>query len=101
MSRLMDFIEKHIGEEDLRAEDMASAMNLGRTVFYRKLKRLVGVTPTEFLRQVRIQRAIQLITLSKKPVSEIAYSVGFSDPKYFSKCFKKETGMSPSEYREH
>ena len=101
MSRLMDFIEKHIGEEDLRAEDMASAMNLGRTVFYRKLKLLVGVTPTEFLRQVRIQRAIQLITLSKKPVSEIAYSVGFSDPKYFSKCFKKETGMSPSEYREH
>lgn len=100
MSRLMDFIEKHIGEENLRPEDMASALNLGRTVFYNRLKQLVGVTPIEFLRQVRIQRAMQLMTLSRKSVSEIAYAVGFSDPKYFSKCFKKETGMSPSEYRE-
>ena len=98
MSHLMEFIEQHISQEDLRAEDMASAVNLGRTVFYNKLRMLVGVTPIEFLRQVRIQRAMQLMSLSKKTVSEIAYAVGFSDPKYFSKCFKKETGMSPSEY---
>ena len=58
------------------------------------------MSPVDFLRHVRIQRAEELIKRSNYPVSQIAYAVGFSDPKYFSKCFKKETGMTPSEYRE-
>ena len=100
MGQLMNYIEQHIAEEDLRPEDMASALNLGRTVFYNKMKQLVGVSPVEFLRQVRIQRAMQLMARSTKSVAEVAYAVGFSDPKYFSKCFKKETGLTPSLYRE-
>ena len=100
MDRLMKFIEQRLGDEGLRIEDMAEAVNMGRTVFYNKIKELMGVSPSDFLRQVRMQRAIQLVSQSKQSFSQIAYSVGFTDPKYFTKCFKKETGMTPSEYRE-
>ena len=100
MNRLMAFIEERISDEELKIEDMAEAVGLGRTAFYEKIKHLVGVSPSDFLRQVRIQRAQQLIARSKMTVSEIAYSIGFTDPKYFTKCFKKATGMTPSEYRE-
>jgi AraC-like DNA-binding protein len=99
MDQLMKFIEAHISDEGLKIEDMADAVGLGRTVFYGKVKELVGVSPSDFLRQVRMQRAIQLVVKSKMTFSEIAYSVGFTDPKYFTKCFKKQTGMTPSEYR--
>lgn len=100
MGQLMSYIEQHISEEGLRPEDMASALNLGRTAFYNKIKQLVGVSPVEFLRQVRMQRAMQLMARSGMTVAEVAYAVGFSDPKYFSKCFKKETGLTPSLFRE-
>ncbi len=100
MNRLMAYIEQRISDETLRIEDMAEAVGMGRTVFYGKVKELVGVSPSDFLKQVRMQRAQQLVAKSKTTFSEIAYSVGFTDPKYFTKCFKKLTGMTPSEYRE-
>lgn len=99
MNRLMAFIEQHVSDENLRIEDMADAVGLGRTVFYGKVKNIVGVSPSDFLRQVRMQRAEELVLRSKLSLSEIAYAVGFSDPKYFTKCFKKDTGLTPSEYR--
>ena len=99
MQRLMKYLEAHIGNAELRIEDLAVAVNLGRTVFYEKVKSIVGMTPVDFVRHVRMQRAEELVARSKEPFSQIAYSVGFTDPKYFSKCFKKETGMAPSEYR--
>jgi AraC-like DNA-binding protein len=79
---------------------MAEAVNLGRSVFYEKVKSLVGMSPIDFLRRLRMQRAEQLIARSSMNVSEIAYAVGYTDPKYFSRCFKKETGLTPREYRE-
>lgn len=99
MGKLMQYIEQHISDENLRIEDMADAVGQGRTVFYNKVKQIVGLSPSDFLRQIRMERAILLVERSKLSFSEIAYSSGFSDPKYFSKCFKKETGMTPSEYR--
>lgn len=99
MRRLMSYLEKNIDNADLKIEDLADAVCLGRTVFYGKVKAIVGMTPIDFLRQVRMQKAEQLITKTKMNVSQVAYAVGFSDPKYFSKCFKTETGMTPSQYR--
>ena len=99
MNRLMAFIEQHLADEALRIEDMADAVGLGRTVFYHKIKELLGVSPSDFLKQVRMERAEQLVAKSRQTFSEIAYNVGFNDPKYFTKCFKKQTGMTPSEYR--
>ncbi len=100
MQKLMAYIEGRISDEDLKIDDMAGAVGLGRTVFYEKVKSLVGVSPIDFLRQLRMQRAQQLLSRSTMNISEVAYSVGFTDPKYFSRCFKKDTGMSPREYRE-
>ena len=100
MQQLMKFIEEHVDDDGLRIDDMAQAVGLGRSVFYERLKSLVGVSPIDFLRQLRMQRAKELIKRSSMNVSQVAYAVGFTDPKYFTKCFKKETGMTPSEYRE-
>lgn len=99
MGKLMKYIEEHISDENLKIDDMADAVGLGRTVFYGKVKQLMGVSPSDFLKQIRMQRAEQLIRKSKMTFAEIAYSVGFTDPKYFTKCFKKQTGKNPSEYR--
>ena len=101
MNTLMQFIEEHVSDENLKIDDMAGAVNMGRTMFYEKIRELVGVSPSDFLRQVRMERARQLVARSRMSIAEVAYAVGFTDPKYFSKCFKKETGKTPSEYREH
>lgn len=100
MEKLMKFLEERIGDENLRIEEMAEAVSMGRTVFYGKIKAIVGMSPSDFLRSLRMQRAEELIVKSRMNFSQIAFSVGFSDPKYFTKCFKKETGMTPSEYRQ-
>lgn len=100
MKRLLDYLEKHLGDTSLRIEDLAEAVNLGRSVFYGKIKSIVGMSPVDFLRHIRMQRAEELIVKSNYNFSQIAYMVGFSDPKYFTKCFKKDKGMTPSEYRE-
>jgi AraC-like DNA-binding protein len=100
MEQLMKYLELHISDQDLKIEDMADAVNLGRTVFYGKIKSIVGMAPFDFLRHIRMQRAEDLISRSQMNISEVAYAVGFTDPKYFTKCFKKETGMTPTEYRD-
>lgn len=100
MDRLMQYLEERISDQDLRIEDMADAVNLGRTVFYGKIKSIVGMAPVDFLRHVRMQRAEDLISRSQMTIAEVAYAIGFTDPKYFTKCFKKETGMTPTEYRD-
>ncbi|MBQ1646247.1 MAG: helix-turn-helix transcriptional regulator, partial [Prevotella sp.] len=73
---------------------------MGRTVFYNKVKTIVGMSPVELLRHIRIQHAEDMIAKSNEPFSQIAYAVGFSDSRYFGKCFKKQTGLTPSEYRD-
>ena len=100
MEKLMEFLEDHISNPELKIDDMAAAVNQSRTVFYKNIKHIAEMSPNDFLRHVRMQRAENLIRMSEKNVSTIAYEIGFTDPKYFSKCFKKHTGMSPSEYRQ-
>ena len=99
MDKLMAFLEARISDPTLRMEDMADEVNLSRTAFYSKMRSIVGMPPVEFVRHIRLQRAELLVAKSKDSFSQIAYAVGFSDPKYFSKCFRKATGMTPSEYR--
>ena len=96
----MDFMEANMSNEDLEIESFAEKLCVSRAVFYRKLKSITGYTPVEFVRVIRLKRAIQLIKDNSFTVSELAYMTGFSDPKYFTRCFKKMTGMTPTEYRE-
>lgn len=99
MDKLLAFIEEHIGDTELKVDDMAVAVSMGRSTFYARLKQIADMSPNDFLRHIRMKRAEDLVNGSQMTFSQIAYAVGFSDPKYFGKCFKKHTGMSPSEYR--
>lgn len=99
MRRLLSFVEENMGNSGIGVDDMASATATSRSSLNRKTKSLLGVTPADFLKEARMKRACRLLLDTTKGVNDIAYSCGFSDPKYFSKCFKASIGMSPSEYR--
>ena len=99
MRRLLDFVDENLGNSDVGVDEMASATATSRSSLNRKMKQLLGITPADFLREARMKRAKQLLATTMRGVNEIAYGCGFSDPKYFSKCFKAAEGMSPSEYR--
>lgn len=98
MKRAVQFIEEHIDDPDINIGDMADATATSRSGLNRKMKALLGVTPLEFIREARIQRACQMLS-SGTPVVDVAYRCGFSDPKYFGKCFKAQTGLTPSDYK--
>ena len=100
MKRLMAYIEQNINNSDASPEEMADATATSRSSLHRKVNRLVGMTPMEFMREARVRKACQLLRESSMAVVDIAYACGYSDPKYFSKCFKQDTGMTPKQYRE-
>ena len=98
MQRAMQFIEEHLGDPDINIGDMADATATSRSGLNRKMKSLLGVTPLDFIREARIRKACQLLK-EGLPINDVAYNCGFSDPKYFGKCFKAEIGMTPKEYK--
>lgn len=91
-------IETHLDDPHFDAEGLETALNLSRMQLYRKLKSITNASATEFIRQVRLQRAVQLLQSGHFNVSEVAYRVGFNDPAYFSRCFRKEFGKAPQEW---
>lgn len=100
IEQLMALMEEHMSNSELVVEDLARSFAMGRTVFYNKVKTILGITPIEFINEVRIKRAVQLLNNGERNISQVAYTTGFNDPKYFSRCFKKHTGMTPVQYRE-
>lgn len=78
---------------------MALAVDMSRSNFFRKLKSITGQSPIDFLKQMKMKRAVQLIESKEYNISEIAYMTGFNDAHYFSKCFKQAYGISPTEYK--
>ena len=95
LAKVLEVIEKHLSEEEFSIEECSSEVGLSRTHFHKKLRALVGKSPSQYVRTVRLYRAKQLIEEEKGNVSEVAYSVGFSSPAYFSRCFKEEFGYPP------
>ena len=100
MGRILKYVTDNMGSPDLKIDDIADAIGMSRSVLYNKIKQAVGMTPIDFVRHIRIMRACELLQQTNDPLTSIAFEVGFSDPKYFSKVFKKELGIVPSEYRE-
>lgn len=98
MQRAIQFIEEHLGDADINIGDMADATATSRSGLNRKMKSLLGVTPLDFIREARIRKACQMLK-DGASVNDVAYSCGFSDPKYFGKCFKADMGMTPKEYK--
>jgi AraC-like DNA-binding protein len=97
LTRFKAILEKHLTDSDLSVEDLGTEVGLSRVQLYRKVKALTGRSPGELLRTARLQRARQMLLTTDKTISEVAYDVGFSAPSYFTKCFRDEFGISPSE----
>ena len=98
LKQALEAVEKQIDNPDFSVEDLSKEMCMSRVTFYRKIVSLTGRSPLEFIRSIRLKRAAQLMDKSGMSIAEIAYEVGFNDPKIFSKFFKEEFNMLPSQY---
>ena len=95
----METIENNYKNSDYDVEGFAASMGISKTLLNQKLQSLVGQSVAKFISNYRLQKAQQLVTLNRQSknmnVSEIAYEVGFNDPKYFSRCYQKKYGVLP------
>ena len=98
LERLQKVLDENITEPSFSIENFGNEMNVSRMQLHRKLKALTGQSASEFLRSQRLKLAAKILREKKIPISEVGYTVGFNDPSYFTKSFKKEFGMTPSEY---
>jgi len=97
----LDLVEKNMANADFSVEEMSRELFISRVALYKKILALTGKTPIEFIRNVRLKRAAQLLEKNQFTVAEIAYEVGFNNPKYFSRYFKAEYGILPSAYQKN
>lgn len=98
LKKLSTYLDDNLTNESLSVEILAAEMNMSTSSLYRKVKGLSGVTPNDFIRITRLKKAVQLMQNGEKRINEITFQVGFSSPAYFSTCFQKQYGKSPSEY---
>ncbi|MEL6358949.1 MAG: ATP-binding protein, partial [Bacteroidota bacterium] len=98
LSRVTRLVESEL-DQNLSIEEMAAQLHLSRVQFFRKVKALTGLSPSRFVQRIRLRHAASLLSHSDLTISEIAYQVGFSDPKYFSKQFATVFGQLPTSYR--
>jgi len=98
LRQALEAIEKNIADPDFSVEDLSRALHMSRVALYKKLLALTGKSPLDFIKSIRLKRAARLLEKSQLTVSEIAYEVGFNNPKYFARTFRKEFGVLPSEY---
>lgn len=99
LGRLVDTIEGHLQDTDFDLDLLAIAAGVSKSTLNRKIKTMTGLTPMDFVRNIRLKYACALLTEGKLNVSEVAYSVGFSDPQYFAKCFKEAFKETPSQFQ--
>ena len=100
LEELVRAVESHLADSGFKLDSLASELRLSKSTMNRKIKTMTGLTPMDFVKGIRLRTACRLLRDGKLTVSEIAYTVGFSDPKYFAKCFKEEYGQTPSQFQE-
>ncbi|HKK81982.1 MAG TPA: response regulator, partial [Prolixibacteraceae bacterium] len=99
LKQIFDIIEENFTNSSFNVEQLIDKSAYSRTVLYNKVKGMMGVSPVDLIRQVRLKHAAMLITVGGHKIAEAAYASGFNDPKYFRKCFKKMYKISPTEYK--
>jgi YesN/AraC family two-component response regulator len=99
MKNVVNYIEENMIDNDFSVEDLSKEVGMSRSTFFNKLKSLTGMAPVEFARDLRLQHAARLMVSEQLLVKEACYSSGFTDLKYFGKCFREKYGMTPAEYR--
>ena len=98
IQKVIQFVEDNMDDINLSVEKMAADLGMSRNNILRKLKAITGLSTSEFIQDFRLRRAAQLIEKKADTISQIAYQIGFNDQSYFTKCFKKKFGKTPSEY---
>lgn len=99
LKKAMECVNSHLDEQDFDLSKFVAAMGMARSTLNDKLKQLTGMTPLAFISNIRLQAAFRLLEENKKiRINDLAYKVGFNDPKYFTLCFRKKFGLSPKEF---
>ena len=104
LQKAVDYVNEHIGDFDFSLADFIKAMNMSRSTLAEKMKSLTGMTPSAFVNDIRLNAAVKILqdnaeSAGKIRVSELAYAVGFNDPKYFSTLFKKKFRVNPGDWK--
>jgi YesN/AraC family two-component response regulator len=100
ISKMERFMEERLDDETIRVEDIASAMSMSKSSLQRKMQGIFGMSVNEYVTLYRLKVAARIMNSEDVPVSEIGFRVGFTSHSYFSKCFKKQFGMTPREFKE-
>ncbi len=98
LKKAVNIVEEHLDDLEFSVDRFTNEMAISHMQLYRKLKALVNLSANEFIRSVRLSHAAQLIRQKKDNIAQISYAVGFGNPSYFAECFKKQFGVSPSDY---
>ncbi len=98
LANLMEWLDAHIEDSDMTIDQLATHLGMGRTTMFNKLKSLTGKSPIVLIKEYRLNKSCILLRTGQFSVSEVAYKVGFSDPGYFSRCFREQFQLSPVEY---
>ena len=98
IQKVMQWLEDNVADAEVTVDQLASYVGMGRTSMYNKIKGLTGKSPVELIQEFRMEKATYYLKSGQYSVSETSYKVGFSDPGYFSRSFKKYFGVSPAEY---
>jgi AraC-like DNA-binding protein len=101
LQKVNEVTEKCMSDPDFSIEKMSREVGLSATHLNKKISAITGKTTSEYVRSIRLKRACQLLVKTQLSISEIAYEIGYNIPKYFSKHFKEEFGMLPTEYRKN
>ena len=100
MERIMKVVNKHLSDSDFNVETLTSEVGISRAQLHRKMKEMTGLPVSEFIRNIRLEQAVRLLEEQKINVTQVAYTVGFSNLAHFSTVFRKQFGVSPTEYME-
>ncbi len=98
LANLMEWLDAHIEDSEMTIDQLATHLGMGRTTMFNKLKSLTGKSPIVLIKEYRLNKSCILLRTGQFSVSEVAYKVGFSDPGYFSRCFREQFQLSPVEY---
>ena len=98
IQKVLNVVEENIANPEFGVDELCFKMAISHSQLYRKIHSMTGLSVTEFIKDIRLKRASQLLKQNPQSISEIAYRVGFNDPKYFSRCFKQQFGVSPASY---
>lgn len=98
--RLKNILEPNLNDPDFNVTKLVTEIGMSRPVLFRKIKMLTGLSVIDLIRSMRLKKAEMLLRQKKMSVSEVAFTVGFNDPKYFSKSFRSQFGKTPTEYME-